>query len=189
RRDDHAIAGVINVSQIFHGNFRSAYLGYYAGARFMGQGYMSEGLRLVLRHAFGTLRLHRLEANIQPQNRASIRLVRRAGFRREGFSPRYLKVFGQWRDHERWAITAEAFRRGSAANRCCAASGATTPRGPIRGSSRATLRTPATSSPARRSPSSTPAAASSAAASTIPSLPSAAASSPGPTSRSTPPSS
>src|SRR5262245_63309435 len=45
RRDDHAIAGVINVSQIFHGNFRSAYLGYYAGARFMGQGYMSEGLR------------------------------------------------------------------------------------------------------------------------------------------------
>jgi len=72
---------------------------------------MSEGLRLVLRRAFGTLGLHRLEANIQPQNRASIRLVRRAGFRREGFSPRYLKVLGRLRDHERWAITAEAFRR------------------------------------------------------------------------------
>jgi len=111
RLEDHAIAGVINVSQIFHGNFRSAYLGYYAGALFIGQGYMSEGLRLVLRRAFGTLGLHRLEANIQPQNRASIRLVRRAGFRREGFSPRYLKVLGRWRDHERWAITAEAFRR------------------------------------------------------------------------------
>jgi ribosomal-protein-alanine N-acetyltransferase len=111
RREDRAIAGVINVSQIFLGNFRSAYLGYYAGAPFMGQGYMSEGLRLVLRHAFGVLGLHRLEANIQPKNRASIDLVRRAGFRREGFSPRYLKILGRWRDHERWAITAEALRR------------------------------------------------------------------------------
>jgi len=63
---------------------------------------MSDGLRLVLRHAFGALGLHRLEVNIQPGTRASIRLVRRAGFRREGFSPR---------DHERWAITAEARQR------------------------------------------------------------------------------
>jgi len=111
RLEDRAIAGVINVSQIFHGNFRSAYLGYYAGAPFMGKGYMSEGLRLVLRHAFDTLGLHRLEANIQPRNRASIRLVRQVGFRPEGFSPRYLKILGRWRDHERWAITAKARRR------------------------------------------------------------------------------
>jgi [ribosomal protein S5]-alanine N-acetyltransferase len=111
RIEDRAIAGVINVSQIFHGNFQSAYLGYYAGTPFRGQGYMSEGLRLVLRHAFGTVGLHRLEANIQPKNRASIRLARRVGFRREGFSPRYLKILGRWRDHERWAITAESFRR------------------------------------------------------------------------------
>jgi [ribosomal protein S5]-alanine N-acetyltransferase len=111
RREDRAIAGVINVSQIFYGNFRSAYLGYYAGAPFMGEGYMREGLLLVLRHAFDTLGLHRLEANIQPANRASIRLVKRIGFRREGFSPRYLKILGRWRDHERWAITAEARRR------------------------------------------------------------------------------
>ena len=111
RREDRAIAGVINVSQIFLGAFRSAYLGYYAGAAFMGQGYMSEGLRLVLRHAFGELGLHRLEANIQPANRTSIRLVRRLGFRREGFSPRYLKIYGRWRDHVRWAMTVEDRRR------------------------------------------------------------------------------
>jgi Acetyltransferase (GNAT) domain len=66
---------------------------------------------IVVRHAFGALGLHRLEANIQPANRRSIRLVRRAGFRREGFSRRYLKIFGRWRDHERWAITAEDRRR------------------------------------------------------------------------------
>jgi [ribosomal protein S5]-alanine N-acetyltransferase len=111
RRHDGAIAGVINVSQIFLGSFRSAYLGYYAGAPFAGQGYMNEGLRLVTRHAFRRLGLHRLEANIQPGNRASIRLARRGGFRREGFSPRYLKIFGRWRDHERWALIVD--RRGA----------------------------------------------------------------------------
>ena len=111
RREDRVIAGVINVSQISLGNFRSAYLGYYAGGSFAGKGYMSAGLRLVLRRAFSELGLHRLEANIQPANRASIRLVRRAGFRREGLSPRYLKIYGRWRDHERWAVTAEDLRR------------------------------------------------------------------------------
>ena len=111
RRGDGTLVGVINVSQIFLGAFRSAYLGYYAGASHTGKGYMSEGLRLVIRNAFRKLGLHRLEANIQPANKASLRLVRRVGFRREGFSPRYLKVLGSWRDHERWAVTVEDVRR------------------------------------------------------------------------------
>jgi ribosomal-protein-alanine N-acetyltransferase len=110
RREDGAIAGVINVSQIFLGNFRGAYLGFYAGARFAGRGYMSEGLRLVLRHCVRRPGLHRLEANIQPRNTRSRRFVRRAGFKREGFSPRYLQIAGRWRDHERWAILAEDLR-------------------------------------------------------------------------------
>ena len=71
---------------------------------------MSEGMALVLREAFTTLRLHRLEANIQPGNLPSIALAERAGFVREGFSERYLKVGGRWRDHERWAIRAEQWR-------------------------------------------------------------------------------
>jgi len=65
----------------------------------------------VLRHAFVMLRLHRVEANIQPGNRASIALAEGAGFRREGFSPRYLKIGGRWRDHERWAILAEEWQQ------------------------------------------------------------------------------
>jgi len=71
---------------------------------------MTEGLQLVLRHAFRRLKLHRLEANIQPANTASIRLVRSLGFRKEGFSPRYLKIGGRWRDHERWALLVEDWR-------------------------------------------------------------------------------
>jgi ribosomal-protein-alanine N-acetyltransferase len=106
-REDDAIAGVININEIVRGCFQSGYLGYYAFVPHAGRGYMTEGLQLVLRYAFRTLRLHRLEANIQPDNAASIALVERLGFRREGYSPRYLKLGGRWRDHERWAILAE----------------------------------------------------------------------------------
>lgn len=109
RKDDGAIVGVYNVGQIFYGPLCSAYLGYYAFEPFSGHGYMGEGIRLVLRHAFGPLGLHRLEANIQPENEPSLALVKNAGFRREGFSPRYLKIAGRWRDHERWAILVEEF--------------------------------------------------------------------------------
>jgi ribosomal-protein-alanine N-acetyltransferase len=67
-------------------------------------------MRLVLRRSFVELRRHRVEANIQPGNGASIALARRCGFVREGFSEWYLKVGGRWRDHERWAIRAEQWR-------------------------------------------------------------------------------
>jgi ribosomal-protein-alanine N-acetyltransferase len=101
------ICGVINLSEIVRGSFQSAYLGYYALCPHAGKGLMSAGLELVILRAFGELALHRLEANIQPRNQRSIELVRRAGFRCEGVSPRYLKIAGRWRDHERWAITVE----------------------------------------------------------------------------------
>jgi ribosomal-protein-alanine N-acetyltransferase len=110
RATDGAIMGSIALSQIFYGGFQSAYVGYQIGEEFSGQGYMTEALRLVLRYAFVNLKLHRLEANIQPGNVASLALVKRAGFVQEGYSRRYLKICGRWRDHERWAILVEDWR-------------------------------------------------------------------------------
>jgi [ribosomal protein S5]-alanine N-acetyltransferase len=110
RRSDAAIAGYFDVSQIIRGPLQSAFLGYGGVAALSGQGYMSEGLRLLLGYVFEELRLHRIEANIQPGNERSLALVRRAGFVREGFSERYLKIGGRWCDHERWAIRTEQWQ-------------------------------------------------------------------------------
>lgn len=110
RVDDDALAGVFNFGDIVRGALESAYLGYYAFVPHAGDGYMAEGLALALAYGFRRLRLHRVEVNIQPANARSIALVRRAGFVREGFSRRYLKVAGRWRDHIRFALTVEEWR-------------------------------------------------------------------------------
>lgn len=110
--ENDAIAGIINLSQIFYGPFQNAYLGYGLGVRFTGKGYATEAVQLVLKYAFTDLKLHRLEANVQPHNIASIRVLERCGFTKEGFSEKYLKIGGRWRDHERWAIIWHRWRRG-----------------------------------------------------------------------------
>ncbi len=109
-RDSGRIAGVVNLNEIVRGVFMSATVGFYADVELEGHGLMSEGLGLVVSHAFGPLALHRLEANVQPSNERSIRLIERLGFAREGFSPRYLRIGGRWRDHERYALLAERWR-------------------------------------------------------------------------------
>ena len=101
------LVGVINVSNIILGSFKSAFLGFYAMEPFAGRGLMRQGLHHVLTEAFDNLGLHRVEANIQPGNRPSQSLVRRCGFRLEGLSPKYLFIDGDWRDHERWALLSE----------------------------------------------------------------------------------
>jgi ribosomal-protein-alanine N-acetyltransferase len=118
-RDDQAVyvirhvgcgglVGYVSVGNIVRRAFQSAYLGYAAFAGHEGRGLIAAGLQQVVTLAFGELGLHRVEANIQPANLRSVALVRRLGFEREGYSPRYLMVDGDWRDHERWALRAES---------------------------------------------------------------------------------
>jgi ribosomal-protein-alanine N-acetyltransferase len=104
---DGAIAGVVNLSQIFMGPFRNAFLGFYALEPLAGRGYMRAAMPALLRYAFDEVGLHRVQANVQPGNEPSIALVRGAGFHREGLSPRYLHIRGAWRDHEQWVMLAE----------------------------------------------------------------------------------
>jgi [ribosomal protein S5]-alanine N-acetyltransferase len=110
RREDGAVVGLLNISEIVRGALQGAFVGYGGVAAHAGRGYMTEALGLLVTHAFTALGLHRLEANIQPGNAASLALARRVGFAPEGFSPRYLKIGGEWRDHERWALREESWR-------------------------------------------------------------------------------
>jgi [ribosomal protein S5]-alanine N-acetyltransferase len=102
-----SLVGYVNINNIVRGALRSGYLGYAAFRSHAGRGLMTAGLAAVVTDGFASLGLHRLEANIQPDNARSLGLVRRLGFQREGFSPRYLLIDGEWRDHERWAMVAD----------------------------------------------------------------------------------
>jgi [ribosomal protein S5]-alanine N-acetyltransferase len=106
------LAGVVNINSIIRGHFQSAFLAYYAVLPYERQGNMRAGLAAVLDKAFVDHGLHRVEANIQPENVASARLVQGLGFRLEGHSPRYLRIGGQWRDHDRYALTVEEWGGG-----------------------------------------------------------------------------
>lgn len=110
RMEDRALVGVVNLNEPVMGLFRSVYLGFYANILCAGQGLMREGLTAVLDRAFGELGFHRVEANVQPANQNSKSLIERMGFRLEGFSPRYLHINGDWRDHERFALLAEEWQ-------------------------------------------------------------------------------
>ena len=112
RSDDDDIVGTLNLSQIFRKAFQNAYLGYQLFAGHTGHGYMTEAVDLSLQYAFLDLKLHRIEANVQPGNKRSIAVLERNGFTKEGYSRRYLKINGRWRDHERWAILREDWAAG-----------------------------------------------------------------------------
>ncbi|WP_188191127.1 GNAT family N-acetyltransferase [Nonomuraea sp. SYSU D8015] len=114
RRDTGAIVGRANINNIVRGTHQAGTLGYCAYAATARRGYMTEGLRLLVRYAFDELELHRLEANIQPGNTPSLNLIKRVGFQREGYSSNFQFINGAWRDHERWAITVEMAEPGGA---------------------------------------------------------------------------
>ena len=107
QKKDDAIVGIININNIIRGSFQSATLGYYVGKPYAGNGLMREGLLAVLKLAFETFGLHRLEANIQPDNHSSIGLVKNCGFVKEGLSSGFLFIDGSWKDHERWCAVDE----------------------------------------------------------------------------------
>lgn len=107
--DTHSedIFGYFNLSSIIRGPLQQAFLGFAAFSPHQRKGFMGKALLMVLDYAFETLQLHRIEANIQPKNERSKSFVLKHGFRKEGFSSDYLKIDGEWKDHERWAITKE----------------------------------------------------------------------------------
>jgi ribosomal-protein-alanine N-acetyltransferase len=113
-RDTGTFVGGVDIGEIVRGIFCSAYTGYYGAAGYTGRGYLTEACARLLDYAFGPLRLHRVEANIQPANERSRALVMRCGFRCEGLSRGYLKIGGRWRDHERWAILRDEWRAARA---------------------------------------------------------------------------
>jgi ribosomal-protein-alanine N-acetyltransferase len=110
RRTDGLIVGVFNLNEI-SSMTHTAFCSYYVHAGFARQGLMTEGLQLILRHAFLGLRFQALGASIQPGNVASIALIQRAGFRPEKAPPRYLRLAGSWRGHPTWSITAQRWRQ------------------------------------------------------------------------------
>lgn len=104
------IAGVVHIENISSGATRSANLGFYGFAPLNTRGLIREGVIAAMQHAFRELKLHRLEANVQPGNVRSIALIRGLGFAKEGYARRFMKVAGRWRDHERWAILVDDWR-------------------------------------------------------------------------------
>ena len=99
RAEDSALVGGLALANIRRGCAQAASLGYWMGAPYAGQGYMTAAVSAILPFAFGTLRLHRVEAACIPGNDASIRLLENTGFQREGFARQYLCINGTWQDH------------------------------------------------------------------------------------------
>ena len=111
RETDDRLLGGLTLSNVRRGVTQAAVLGYWLGLPFVRRGYMTEAVAAIVRFAFDELRLHRLEAATMPVNHASIRVLERNGFRREGLARRLLKINGVWQDHVLYALLAEELRR------------------------------------------------------------------------------
>lgn len=109
---DRGLVGQLTVGNVVRGSLNCAYAGYWVDERIAGQGVMPTALALAVDHLFGPARLHRLEANIRPDNAASRRVVEKLGFREEGLRRRYLHIDGAYRDHLCYALTVEDVPEG-----------------------------------------------------------------------------
>ena len=97
--DGETLLGGLTLSQVQRGVTQSAILGYWMGAPYAGKGLMGAAVRAVVGFAFDTLHLNRIEAACLPNNEASIRLLEKVGFQREGYARKYLCIDGRWQDH------------------------------------------------------------------------------------------
>ena len=111
------LAGQITVSNIVHGVQRSCTVGYWIDGALAGRGITPAALALVIDHCFSSIYLHRVEIDIRPENRASLRVVEKLGLRREGYFERYLDIDGAWRDHVGFGVTVEELRGGTMLSR------------------------------------------------------------------------
>ena len=106
------IIGVINLNNIVMGVFHACYLGYSLAENKQGEGYMNEGLRLMIDYAFHQLHLHRIMANYMPHNRRSGHVLKKLGFTVEGYARDYLMINGKWEDHIMTSLTNENWSAG-----------------------------------------------------------------------------
>lgn len=104
---DGRLAGQMTISSIIWGSARMGSAGYWVDRDVAGRGVTPTALALAVDHCFFTVGLHRIEVNIRPENHASLRVVRKLGFREEGIRQRFLHIDGGWRDHVSFALTAE----------------------------------------------------------------------------------
>ena len=109
---DGELAGQVTVANIVRGAFQSASVGYWVDGRLAGRGITPLALAMVVDHCFTEVGLHRIEANVRPENAASRRVVEKLGFREEGLHPRFLYIDGDWRDHLTYAVTVEDVPEG-----------------------------------------------------------------------------
>jgi ribosomal-protein-alanine N-acetyltransferase len=108
---DGRFGGEITLSSIQRGPFQTGHIGYWIDQALAGQGYTPEAVVVVLRFAFETIALHRVEISIIPRNHASLRVVEKLGIRGEGIAEKYLEIDGEWEDHAKFAVTSEEWRR------------------------------------------------------------------------------
>jgi ribosomal-protein-alanine N-acetyltransferase len=102
--------GEVTLSSIQRGPFQNGSIGYWIDEEAAGQGLIPEAVVVVLKFAFETLRLHRIEVAIIPRNRPSRRVVEKLGMRSEGVALGFLEINGEWEDHVRYAMTAEEWK-------------------------------------------------------------------------------
>lgn len=101
---DQTLIGTISLFQVVRGSLQSAFNGYFLDGKHNGKGYATKAVKLIVDYAFNELKLHRIEAGVMPRNKASIRVLEKAGFHKEGIARKNVKIKGKWEDHQVLAI-------------------------------------------------------------------------------------